>query len=121
MTSLNPNVPEFVPTFASKPDSSKPVKNAGNASKAIDSGRDEDEAGTDGDDEAEIFDNQIRKNANKKDLDNWVEVKSKKQDRKSLPKDLADKHNDDRREELEFQFDEDLDMPVGRQNKFSSM
>merc|ERR1711935_1155955 len=43
-TSLNPNVPEFVPM----------------ASKAVDPARDDDEAGTDGDDEAEIVDNQIK-------------------------------------------------------------
>lgn len=105
---LNPNVPEFVPMNS--------------ASKAVDSAADEDEAGTDGDDEAEIVDNRI---VNSKKGFDWVEVKSKKQDRKSLPKDQAggsdDKNNDDAREELEFQFDEDLDMPVGRQNKFSSM
>jgi len=127
-TSLNPNVPEFVPM----------------ASKAVDPARDDDEAGTDGDDEAEIVDNQIVRNNKKSgsghsnasgnastaggpgsaDMgENWVEVKSKKSDRKSLPKDSAsfDTKKDDRREELEFQFDEDLDMPVGRQNKFSSM
>jgi len=114
--SLNPNVPEFVPM----------------ASKAVDPARDDDEAGTDGDDEAEIVDNQIVRNNKKSgngnagsaDFDeNWVEVKSKKSDRKSLPKDSAseDTKKDDHKEELEFQFDEDLDMPVGRQNKFSSM
>merc|ERR1711874_499659 len=109
-----------------------------------DPARDDDEAGTDGDDEAEIVDNQIVRNNKKSgsghsnasgnastagglgsaDMgENWVEVKSKKSDRKSLPKDSAsfDTKKDDRREELEFQFDEDLDMPVGRQNKFSSM
>ena len=60
----------------------------------------------------------------------WVEVKSKKQDRKSLPKDGAalesrikdeQSHNDDGREELEFQFDEDLDMPIGKEKKFTAM
>ena len=85
----------------------------------MDSVRDDDEAGTDGDDEAEIADGKTH--------DSWVEVKSKKQDRKSLPKDspaldinLKDDKNDGR-EELEFQFDEDLDVPVGRQNKFTAM
>ena len=111
----------------------------------MDPARDDDEAGTDGDDEAEIVDNQIVRNnkkasgvataatttpggtsANADMGENWVEVKSKKSDRKSLPKDSASfdcNKKDDRREELEFQFDEDLDMPVatGRQNKFSSM
>lgn len=100
------------------------------ASKAVDSAQDDDEDGTDGDDEAEIVDNQIViGGSNKKpaDFDNWVEVKSKKQDRKSLPKESAGFEEtkkagkNDGREELEFQFDEDLDMPVGRQNKFSSM
>ena len=99
----------------------------------------DDEAGTDGDDEAEIVDNQIVKAADKqsnsKDVNNWVEVKNKKQDRKSLPRDSAFETperkaslsskgrggDDDAREELEFQFDEDLDMPTGRQNKFSAM
>ena len=117
--------------------------------QAVDPARDDDEAGTDGDDEAEIVDNQIVRNnkkatgvantaaisapggttgtsANANTDENWVEVKSKKSDRKSLPKDSASfdcNKKDDRREELEFQFDEDLDMPVatGRQNKFSSM
>jgi la-related protein 1 len=121
--SLNPNVPEFVPM----------------ASKAVDPARDDDEAGTDGDDEAEIVDNQIVRNIKKTgstpagtptgrqisaDFDeNWVEVKSKKADRKSLPKDNFESQKDEPKEELEFQFDEDLDMPapVGRQNKFSSM
>ena len=60
----------------------------------------------------------------------WVEVKSKKQDRKSLPKDGAaldsrindeQSHNNDGREELEFQFDEDLDLPIGKQKKFTAM
>merc|ERR1740129_754190 len=130
-TSLNPNVPEFVPM----------------ASKAVDPARDDDEAGTDGDDEAEIVDNQIKTRNNKKTNnagtsvsgaatgsgissaisgpggdagnENWVEVKSKKSDRKSLPKDSEPSLEP--KEELEFQFDEDLDMPVGRQNKFSSM
>lgn len=129
-TSLNPNVPEFVPM----------------ASKAVDPARDDDEDGTDGDDEAEIVDNQIRTRNNKKTNnagtsvsaatgsgvssatsgpggdagnENWVEVKSKKSDRKSLPKDSEPSLEP--KEELEFQFDEDLDMPVGRQNKFSSM
>ena len=121
--SLNPNVPEFVPSF-----------------KAVDPVHDpDDEAGTDGDDEAEIVDNQIVKAADKqsnsKDVNNWVEVKNKKQDRKSLPRDSAFETperkaslsskgrggDDDAREELEFQFDEDLDMPTGRQNKFSAM
>ena len=122
--SLNPNVPEFVPSF-----------------KAVDPVHDpDDEAGTDGDDEAEIVDNQIVKGSS--GADNWVEVKNKKQDRKSLPKEsfetperkpsLTSKSSkggsrsrgngdDDAREELEFQFDEDLDMPTGRQNKFSAM
>ena len=87
--------------------------------QGLDSVRDDDEAGTDGDDEAEIVDGKTH--------DSWVEVKSKKQDRKSLPKELnaIDQEHDtknDGREELEFQFDEDLDMPVpGRQNKFSAM
>ena len=87
--------------------------------QGLDSVRDDDEAGTDGDDEAEIVDGKTH--------DSWVEVKSKKQDRKSLPKELnaIDQEQDtknDGREELEFQFDEDLDMPVpGRQNKFSAM
>ena len=91
----------------------------------------DDEAGTDGDDEAEIIDNQIVKgNVNKSsDINNWVEVKNKKQDRKSQPRDSFEtperksstKEHDDSREELEFQFDEDLDMPTGRQNKFSAM
>ena len=46
---------------------------------------------------------------------------------KFFPKELnaIDQEQDtknDGREELEFQFDEDLDMPVpGRQNKFSAM
>jgi la-related protein 1 len=131
-TSLNPNVPEFVPM----------------ASKAVDPARDDDEAGTDGDDEAEIVDNQIKTRNNKKTNnagtsvsgsqtgsgvsssatsgpggdagnENWVEVKSKKADRKSLPKDSEPSLEP--KEELEFQFDEDLDMPVGRQNKFSSI
>ena len=87
----------------------------------MDSVRDDDEAGTDGDDEAEIADGKTH--------DSWVEVKSKKQDRKSLPKDspaldINLLHKDDKndgREELEFQFDEDLDVPVGRQNKFTAM
>ena len=98
----------------------------------------DDEAGTDGDDEAEIVDNQIVKGSSS---DNWVEVKNKKQDRKSLPKESFEtperkpsltsrsskgtgrsgNGDDDAREELEFQFDEDLDMPTGRQNKFSAM
>ena len=120
--SLNPNVPEFVPSF-----------------KAVDPVHDpDDEAGTDGDDEAEIVDNQIVKGSSS---DNWVEVKNKKQDRKSLPKESFEtperkpsltsrsskgtgrsgNGDDDAREELEFQFDEDLDMPTGRQNKFSAM
>ena len=91
------------------------------ASKAVDPARDQDdEAGTDGDDEAEIVPD------NKRSYDNWVEVKSRKQDRKSLPKETEEGATesggkDDGREELEFQFDEDLDVPVGRQNKFSSM
>lgn len=100
---LNPNVPEFVPSFAT--------------AQGLDSARDDDEAGTDGDDEAEIADGKTH--------DSWVEVKSKKQDRKSLPKELTanldTEQDNDGREELEFQFDEDLDMPVGRQNKFSAM
>ena len=59
-----------------------------------------------------------------------MEVKSKKQDRKSLPKDGAaldsrkndeQSHNNDGREELEFQFDEDLDLPIGKQKKFTAM
>ena len=128
----------------------------------MDPARDDDEAGTDGDDEAEIVDNQIKVRNNKKsgtgsstsvsgnsgvaskvasggtasattsggssrvgssgDLtENWVEVKSKKSDRKSLPKENFDSKKDDQREDLEFQFDEDLDIPIGRQNKFSSM
>ena len=115
--------------------------------QAVDSARDDDEAGTDGDDEAEIVDNQIKTRNNKKTNnpgtsvsggatgsgissaisgpggdagnENWVEVKSKKSDRKSLPKDSEPSLEP--KEELEFQFDEDLDMPVGRQNKFSSM
>lgn len=108
-------MPEFVPMSSSS-----------SASKAVDSARDDDEDGTDGDDEAEIVDNQILIGNNKKpkaDFDNWVEVKSRKQDRKSLPKESGSegKSKNDGREELEFQFDEDLDMPVGRQNKFSSM
>jgi hypothetical protein len=107
----------------------------------VDPARDDDEAGTDGDDEAEIVDNQIKTRNNKKTNnnpgtsggissatsgpggdagnENWVEVKSKKSDRKSLPKDSEPSLEP--KEELEFQFDEDLDMPVGRQNKFSSM
>ena len=112
----------------------------------MDPARDDDEAGTDGDDEAEIVDNQIKTRNNKKTNnagtsvsaatgsgissatsgpggdagnENWVEVKSKKSDRKSLPKDSEPSLEP--KEELEFQFDEDLDMPVGRQNKFSSM
>ena len=89
----------------------------------------DDEAGTDGDDEAEIVDNQIVKSGNGS-MNNWVEVKNKKQDRKSQPRDCFEtperktsttKGHDDSREELEFQFDEDLDMPTGRQNKFSAM
>jgi len=108
-TSLNPNVPEFVPSFTVKANNADPL-------------RDEDEAGTDGDDEAEIVDNKVVHAKMTKD-ENWVEVRSKKQDRKSQTKELVGerKDNDDEREELEFQFDEDLDMPVGRQNKFSSM
>ena len=49
----------------------------------------------------------------------------KKSDRRSQPKDEPSKTDDDdaaAKEELEFNFDEDLDIPaVGRQNKFSSM
>ena len=61
--------------------------------------------------------------------DEWVEVK-KKSDRRSQPKDDPSKTDGEdggapgaSKEELEFNFDEDLqDLPaVGRQNKFSSM
>ena len=48
----------------------------------------------------------------------------KKSDRRSQPKDEPAKTDDEKaaKEELEFNFDEDLDIPaVGRQNKFSSM
>ena len=31
------------------------------------------------------------------------------------------KNSLDKKEELEFNFDEDLDIPLGRQNKFSSV
>ena len=55
---------------------------------------------------------------------NPIQVK-KKSDRRSQPKDEPAKTDDDAaaKEELEFNFDEDLDdLPaVGRQNKFSSM
>ena len=57
-------------------------------------------------------------------LSNIIQVK-KKSDRRSQPKDEPAKTDDDAaaKEELEFNFDEDLDdLPaVGRQNKFSSM
>jgi hypothetical protein len=108
---LNPNVPEFVPSFAS---TTTPTISA--ASNAVDPVRDDDEAGTDGDDESEIVNHKVRAKNEK----GWVEVKNKKADRKSLPKDSTPGRSD--KEELDFQFDEDLDMPVvGRQNKFSPM
>ena len=57
-------------------------------------------------------------------LSNPIQVK-KKSDRRSQPKDEPAKTDDDAaaKEELEFNFDEDLDdLPaVGRPNKFSSM
>ena len=129
-TNLNPNVPEFIPMGIGV----KPAV-ASAASNAVDGSRDEDDAaGTDGDDEAEIIDHKVRTGSNSKKPgsgkkadgtdSNWVQVKSKKQDRKSMTKDSLDrKEGDDHREDLDFQFDDDLDMPapVGRQNKFSSV
>jgi len=159
---LNPNVPEFVPSFgggttatAHVPSSQKRTGNEG-----VDD--DEDTDGTDGDDEADLDDQEdsdaakvkqaakpsksgkavdseaLRRSltdliastaAGSSTTDEWVEVK-KKSDRRSQPKDDPSKTDGEdggapgaSKEELEFNFDEDLqDLPaVGRQNKFSSM
>lgn len=42
-----------------------------------------------------------------------------REERKSVSKDLTKK--DDSREELDFMFDEDIDVPSGRHNQFSSV
>jgi hypothetical protein len=45
--------------------------------------------------------------------------KRQREDRKSAAKELP--NGGDAREELDFMFEDDLDMPQGRHNKFSSM
>ena len=125
---LNPNVPEFVPTFVKKDD--------------------EDVDGTDGDDESDENEEDTKKKKKQRngevdsqelkqslanliatkeavpsdrEEDEWVQVK-KKTDRRSQPKDVKPSTVDSSKEELEFNFDEDLEsIPQGRQNKFSSM
>jgi hypothetical protein len=46
--------------------------------------------------------------------------KRQREDRKSAGKEMASQEGEGK-EELDFMFDEDLDMPQGRQNKFSSV
>uniref|UniRef100_A0A0K2T3T2 Larelated protein 1like [Oreochromis niloticus] n=1 Tax=Lepeophtheirus salmonis TaxID=72036 RepID=A0A0K2T3T2_LEPSM len=107
---LNPNVPEFIPTYGMIEGRIHPEKVPHH---------DDDEEGTDGDDEAEESVEKNKHNILKSPVsDKWVEVK--KRDRKTLPKD-SETNFDDSREELEFNFDEDLNIPTGRQNKFSSV
>jgi len=92
---LNPYVPEFIPTTATDAD--------GSAMKS--------------------------KSPPRVGAENWVQVKrrSKGEERRSLGKDdqpqasSSLRDDDASKEELEFNFDEDLDIPMGRQNRFSAM
>eukprot|EP00096_Caligus_rogercresseyi_P007375 TRINITY_DN2521_c0_g1_i1.p1 TRINITY_DN2521_c0_g1~~TRINITY_DN2521_c0_g1_i1.p1 ORF type:complete len:1107 (+),score=387.35 TRINITY_DN2521_c0_g1_i1:236-3556(+) len=130
---LNPNVPEFIPTFGMVSSSAFTQQTTSNSQ-----GAEEDEDGTDGDDEGDEPKSEEGKKKKtpsssgtttppSRSSDKWVEVK--KRERKSLPKDDGEDNEDDEennayddsREELEFNFDEDLEMPSGRQNKFSSV
>jgi len=154
-TDLNPEVPEFVPTFVA-PDLLGQDDATTKKSTAQDDS--EDTAGTDGDDESEeeetgniqekkvtpglvlkgTSDQEVRREKEKM-LDTpviasptpppqWQEVRKKsKEERRSLPKDEAavqeastpPKKSAVVREELDFQFDEDMDIPMGKTNKFS--
>jgi len=166
-TDLNPNVPEFVPSFTvpqdgdgeKSDDKSKNDKiDATNgdtgitADNGVTADDDEDTAGTDGDDESEEeptinhtkentpglvlkeVETDIRKEkeamldtpkpASPTPPPQWTEVRKKsKEERRSLPKDdvakVKPKVEIDSREELDFQFDEDMEIPVGKTNKFS--
>jgi len=90
--SLNPNVPEFVPSFA--PSTTVQITTS-----------DEDKIAEGKQDEPE----------------NWVQVRKRRdrEDRKSVSKDPTKK--DDSREELDFMFDEDIDVPSAKHNQFSSV
>lgn len=50
--------------------------------------------------------------------DTWREVKRKNKEKSR--REIKEKEKRFEREELDFQFDEELDMPTGRQNMFTT-
>lgn len=141
-TDLNPDVPEFVPIILSA-EEEKAEKEAEDTA-----GTDGDDESEEDDAKAEVKPTQpglvlkadvgdVRENlegllvtpapASPAPIPQWKEVRKKsKEERKSAsPKEaLADELGakvgcEDGREELDFQFDEDMDLPVGKQNSFS--
>lgn len=140
---LNPNVPEFVPTSLAP----ATAPTAGRGGDDDDDGTEGDDESDDdkGEEKArkkksspqrngEVDSRELKQSlANliatkkaddrRKEDDDWVEVK-RKHDRRSQPKDVtkAASNADSSKEELDFNFDEDLDsIPQGRRNKFSSI
>lgn len=138
-TDLNPDVPEFIPTISSSTSPPKPAE---------DNGEDEDTAGTDGDDESEEDEKKVApakpglqlkeekgdvREGMEKLLESrtlpsptpppeWKEVRKRsKEERKSLPKEAEGKSGGDEREELDFQFDEEMDFPAVKNNTFSEV
>jgi len=138
-TDLNPDVPEFVPSFS--------VEQTLVEQKEQER---EDTEGTDGDDESEEDDAKKEVKPEKPGLilknepgdvrermeglldtppcasptppPEWREVRKRsKEERKSVPREQAPVGNgpEDGREELDFQFDEEMDFPVAKNNKFS--
>lgn len=57
-------------------------------------------------------------NDKNEDKDTWREVKRKNKEKSK--KENKEKEKRFEREELDFQFDEELDMPTGRQNMFTT-
>ncbi|KAK9889082.1 hypothetical protein WA026_004354 [Henosepilachna vigintioctopunctata] len=105
---LNPNVAEFVPTESNgvkKENNNKNGRNGETKTVSKDNERDD------------IDDNKFRrKNIVNGDYDTWREVKRKNKENKVKKENKPKPYE---REELEFHFDEELELLDGRQNTFS--
>lgn len=106
-TDLNPNVPEFYPQTAapaSGQESDDKTKAKEKAAKAP--SKAQPKAGG------------SKPSGKDQTPSEWVQVKRKtKEERRSGSKRTS--MSQDEREELDFNFDEEMDIPAGRQNRFS--
>lgn len=112
---LNPDVAEFIPYDKEKPNNTQNTENKENHVPQVNC---EDAS----EKTANVNESQSPKNKNKNDDEDetWLQVKRKNKENKGK-KEAKPKPYEFEREELEFHFDEELEnVPIGRQNTFTT-